>query len=162
MTRKVVGSDSHNTLLVVQKGAYRGTLPKYSRIWQAASACISSHLRGCRRVVQEWTNGRAIEPSEFISNSEISGSVNIFLHYSAKFRWNFIRIGATFVENCLMAGAWPFLGTFFDHGEAPGASQGPWSQKVPLVFSNFWIPLETQKSTKNRSLAKKEVPGIVF
>ena len=27
-----------------------------------------------------------------------------------------------FVENCSMAGAWPFLDTFFDHGEAPGAS----------------------------------------
>ena len=61
-----------------------------------------------------------------------------------------------------MAGAWPFLGTFFDHGEAPGASQGPWSQKDSVVFSNFWVPLETQKSTKNRSLAEKEVPGIVF
>ena len=61
-----------------------------------------------------------------------------------------------------MAGAWPFLGTFFDHGEAPGASQGLLTQKHYLVFSNFWVPLETQKSTKNRSLAKKEAPGIVF
>ena len=61
-----------------------------------------------------------------------------------------------------MAGAWPFLGTFFDHGEAPGASQGPLPQKHYLVFSNFWVPLETQKSPKKRSLAEKEVPGIAF
>ena len=73
----------------------------------------------------------------------------------------FLLKSTKFVENCLMAGAWLFLGTFFDHGEAPGASQGPQSQKVPLVFSNFGVPLETQKSTKNRSLAKKEVPGMV-
>ena len=51
--------------------------------------------------------------------------------------------------------------TFFDHGEAPGVSQGPQSQKDSVVFSNFWVPLETQKSTKNRSLAKKEAPGMV-
>ena len=60
-----------------------------------------------------------------------------------------------------MAGAWPFLGTFFDHGAAPGASWGPFRRKHYLVFSKFWVPLDTQKSPKNRSLAKKAAPGIV-
>ena len=44
----------------------------------------------------------------------------------------------------------------------PDGSQDPFWQEVSSTFTNFWVPFGTPKSTKNRSLALKGVPGRGF
>ena len=58
-----------------------------------------------------------------------------------------------------MAGTWSFLGTLFDHGEAPGASPGPKSQKVPWFLAIFGSPWRPKNRLKIDPWLKKRSQG---
>jgi len=44
----------------------------------------------------------------------------------------------------------------------PDGSQDLFSQNHSQIFTNFWVPSRTPKSTKNQSLATKGAPGSDF
>ena len=93
-------------------------------------------------------------------------SLYLLKHIGLKKYWKFYVFFGQNPQNSLKIAQWQVPGhswvPFLTTGRLLERPQGPWLRSTTCFLASFRSPWTPQKSTKNRSLAKKEVPGINF